>query len=152
MRIWVVWSNSSVIGTEELWSWVHYNPNKNFAGNVFFFLHLQKYPSISNLCVKSKHNTICLFFSLLHCKLMFTLFCRKLKENNGTVIKIWQNFLRMNNIDRTKRVSSDFRRLKLSSGTCLHPLRYAKHHQSWNWASTTYAPGSLIKPQISWTY
>lgn len=149
MRIWVVWSNSSVIGTEELWSWVHYNPNKNFAGNVFFFCIYKSTPVFIIFVLKA--NTI-LFFSLLHCKLMFTLFCRKLKENNGTVIKIWQNFLRMNNIDRTKRVSSDFRRLKLSSGTCLHPLRYAKHHQSWNWASTTYAPGSLIKPQISWTY
>ena len=149
MRIWVVWSNSSVIGTEELWSWVLYNPNKNFAGNVCFFCIYKSTPVFPIFLLKA--NTI-LFFSSLHCKLMFTLLCRKLKENNGTVITIWQNFLRMNNTDRTKCVSSDFNRLKLSSGTCLHPLRYAKRHQSWNWAITTYAPGSQSKPQISWTY
>lgn len=107
-----MWSNSSVIGTEELWSWVHYNPNKKFC--------IYKSTPVFLIFVL-KANTI-LFFSLLHCKLMLTLLCAKLKENKGTVIKIWQDFLRMNNIDRTKRVSSDFRRLKLSSGTACTPL------------------------------
>ena len=114
-----MWSKSSVIGTEELWSWVHYNPNKNFAGNVCFFCIYKSTPVFLIFVLKA--NTI-LFFSLLHCKLMFTLLCRKLKENNGTAIKIWQNFLRMNNIDRTKCVSSDFRRLKLSRWTACTPL------------------------------
>ena len=87
---------------------------------MFFFFCIYKSTPVFPIFVL-KANTI-LFFSLLHCKLMLTLLCMKLKENKGTVINIWQDFLRMNNIDRTKRVSSDFRRLKLSSGTACTPL------------------------------
>lgn len=59
----------------------------------------------------------------------------------------------MNNIDRTKRVSSDFRRLKLSSGTACTPLdMLSAIRVEIELSLHNYAPGSLSKPQISWTY